>query len=55
MSWQQFLATALVVGVIGPLFWLGVNVFENALKSWANRALQRWRAKKARAQGRLLK
>lgn len=28
MDTYRFLATALVIGVIGPLFWLGVNVFD---------------------------
>jgi hypothetical protein len=28
----KFLAIALVVGVIGPLFWLGVNMVETAIK-----------------------
>lgn len=32
MSSYKFFAVALVVGIIGPLFWLGVNVFENWLK-----------------------
>lgn len=34
MDWIKFVCVALVVGVIGPLFWLGVNVLENKLKSW---------------------
>lgn len=29
MNAYEFWATALVVGVIGPLFWLGVSVFDN--------------------------
>lgn len=29
----KFLAIALVVGVIGPLFWLGVNMVERWIKS----------------------
>lgn len=28
MSTTEFLATGLVVGVIGPLFWLGVNMLD---------------------------
>lgn len=28
MSFTEFAATGLVVGVIGPLFWLTVNVFD---------------------------
>ena len=35
-EWAKPIGIALVVGVIGPLFWLGVNVFENWLKrSWS--------------------
>jgi len=33
MDYGRFLGTALIVGLIGPLFWLGVNVLENKLKA----------------------
>lgn len=52
MSWERMLGTALVVGVIGPLFWLGVNMLEN----WLKRLVSDRKAKKAAtADGRLLK
>jgi hypothetical protein len=44
---EKFIATALVVGVVGPLFWLGVKVIENRLKSLANKLGRRWRAKQS--------
>ena len=47
MDWYKGLALALVVGVIGPLFWLCVNVFENWLKGRINLLKQRWRSRKA--------
>lgn len=57
-DWYRAAGTALVVGVIGPLFWLGVGVLEN----WIRRGLnllqvrfQRWRREQARARDRLLK
>lgn len=33
MSAYELLGVALVTGVIGPLFWLGVNVMENRLRA----------------------
>lgn len=48
MDWYKMAGTALVVGVIGPLFWLGVNVLENKLKGWWSlRRRQRAHAKQA--------
>jgi hypothetical protein len=32
MDIPRFLGIALVVGLIGPLFWLGVNLLENWLR-----------------------
>jgi hypothetical protein len=32
MDFARFVAQALVIGVIGPLFWLGVNVLEGWLQ-----------------------
>lgn len=52
MSRYDFFATALVVGIIGPLFWLGVNVFENWLK---RRIYPRFRAHFPRTTALLLK
>lgn len=34
MDWIQAVCTALVVGVIGPAFWLLVAVLENKLTAW---------------------
>ena len=34
MEWTKMVALALVVGVIGPAFWLGVKVLENKLWLW---------------------
>jgi hypothetical protein len=48
MEWEKFLATALVVGVIGPLFWLGVKVLENRLRLLWGLWQQHWRARQAK-------
>ena len=50
---EKFLATALIVGIVGPLFWLGVGMLGNWLESLLNKARSRWRAKQARAHHRL--
>lgn len=42
MDNARLFATALVVGIIGPLFWLGVNMFEGWLK---RRVYPRFRAR----------
>lgn len=58
IDWYRFFGTALVVGVIGPLFWLGVNVLENRLRlGWAllRERLRRRHREQAEASGRLLK
>jgi hypothetical protein len=34
MDWPKAIGLALVIGLIGPLFWLGVNVLESRLKQW---------------------
>ena len=34
MGWEKAVAIALVVGFIGPLFWLGVQVLENKFWLW---------------------
>lgn len=46
---EKFIATAVIVGVVGPLFWLGVKLLENWLTSLTNKARARWRAKKQSA------
>lgn len=45
MDWIKMACIALVVGVIGPLFWLGVNVFE----TWFWRSLRGWRDRRQRS------
>lgn len=47
--------TALVVGVIGPLFWLGVGSVSLRLEGLLRYAIRRWGSKKPGAQDRLLK
>lgn len=42
MHEYRFLATALVVGVIGPLFWLGVNVFDGWVQRNIYPGIKRW-------------
>lgn len=58
-DWYRAAGTALAVGVIGPLFWLGVNVLENQIKLLIGRFRIAFRArqaeKSARASNRLLK
>ena len=34
MEWTKMVALALVVGVIGPAFWLGVKVLEGKFWLW---------------------
>lgn len=34
----DFLGTALVVGIVGPLFWLGVNVLETKVRLLISKA-----------------
>ena len=51
----RFAATALVVGVIGPLFWLGAEYLSNVVESLLRHAVRRWGPKKPGAQERLLK
>lgn len=58
-DWYRAAGTALAVGIIGPLFWLGVNVLENRIRLWIGSlriAIRARQAEKAtRAQRRLLK
>lgn len=46
MDEYRFLATALVVGLIGPLFWLGVNVFDGWVQRNIYPGIRRWWALK---------
>ena len=58
VDWYRFFGTALVVSVIGPLFWLGVNVLENRLRlGWAllRERLRRRHREQAEAARSLLK
>ena len=58
MEWVKVVSIALVVGLIGPLFWLGVNVLETKGRASLSRFRQRRRARHAeqaaRTDGRLL-
>jgi hypothetical protein len=45
MDWIKMACIALVVCVIGPLFWLGVNTFE----TWVWRSVGRWRVRRHQA------
>lgn len=53
MNWEKAVALALVVGVIGPLFWLGVQVLENKFWLWLRKV--RSAKQTAATDGRLLK
>lgn len=44
-DWGKALGIALVVVVIGPLFWLGVKVLENFIQSRITLLRQRWRSR----------
>lgn len=59
VDWYRAAGTVLVVGFIGPLFWLSVKVLENKLKlAWGSmrEGLCRRRSQKAAdARSRLLK
>lgn len=58
IDWYRAVGTALVVSVIGPLFWLGVNVLENRIRlGWTllRERLRRRHREQAEASGRLLK
>jgi hypothetical protein len=59
VDYVKMIGIALVVGFIGPLFWLGVNVLETKGKASFHRLRQRRRArhseKAARAGDGLLK
>lgn len=43
----EMLGIALVVGCIGPLFWLGVNVLENKLKALLSKEAAKRKARRA--------
>ena len=55
MDWYRFAGTALVVGVIGPLFWLGVNVLSNKLGSWLHARARVWGGEQTGTKQRLFK
>jgi hypothetical protein len=48
------IGTALVVAVIGPLFWLGTEWVSNSFESLVRKAVRRWGSKEPGAQERLL-
>lgn len=47
---EKFVATALVVGIIGPLFWLCVGVLENRIRRVLSLLGHRWRCYKSAKQ-----
>lgn len=49
MTLTQFLAVALVTGIIGPLFWLGVNVAEGKLRRLLSEQAAQRKARRAAA------
>jgi hypothetical protein len=53
MDWIKVACIALVVGVIGPLFWLGVDVFQNWVYGLLRRVRQK--AQRRRTHSRLFK
>lgn len=59
IDWYRAVGTALIVGFVGPLFWLGVNVLENRIRLSLGRLRDGIRARKAqkaaRSDDRLLK
>jgi hypothetical protein len=52
MTWNHALGAALVVGLIGPLFWLGVNVLDGKITALLREQI---RKRKARASARQLR
>lgn len=51
MPLEKVFAVALVAGVIGPLFWLGVNVAEGKLKRLLREKIAQRKARRAAADG----
>lgn len=49
------IGTALCVGVLGPLLWLGAEAGSNYCERLIRNAVRRWGSKKPGAQERLLK
>ena len=47
MTVERFLGTALFVGLIGPLFWLSVNVAEGALRRLLGKKIAERKARRA--------
>ena len=43
MDWPRLVGTALVVGIIAPLFWLGVKVLETLIHKSISRLRERFR------------
>jgi len=53
MDWWRGLGTMIVVGLIGPLFWLGVGYLNNKIGHSLNRRAGVWDPKQSRAKQRL--
>jgi hypothetical protein len=55
MDFYRMAGTAIVVCVIGPLFWLGVNVLNNQAGLWIGKAARRWGREESPAKHHLFK
>lgn len=49
MDWPKAVGIAIVVGVIGPIFWLGVNIAETKIRLFFSRYQSRRRHAKQSA------
>lgn len=49
MNGYQIVATALIVGLVGPLLWLGVGVLENRLRRLLSKQIAQRKARRAAA------
>lgn len=50
MDFYRFFGAAIVMGVIAPLFWLGVNVLEGKLRRLLGKKVADRKARRASAQ-----
>jgi len=49
MTTEKFLAIALVTGIVGPLFWLGVNVADGKLRRLLREKIAQRKARRTAA------
>lgn len=50
LAMYRMLGTAIVVGLISPLFWLGVNILENRIRSLLSHVVANRKARRAAAE-----